>query len=286
MPVKGPQLLSKWVGESERAVREVFKKARQVAPSIIFFDELDALAPARGGGSESRVIESVLNQILTEIDGLEELRGVVVMGATNRPDMVDPALLRPGRFDRLVYIGEPGRDDRAKILAIHTRYMPIEGSAIEELVEITKGLSEDELEDLMLAAGTDGHVSVEDVKTRRDAIATSNDEGLQRYLRRKKIVDLLVQNEVNLDDPVRGRLLTDIATNTEGFVGSDLEGLCREAAMLAMREGAPLVNSSHFDRAREKVHATMNERVRQYYAKVQQHFKGGLPKEVQPPEYQ
>jgi len=286
VPVKGPQLLSKWVGESERAVREVFKKARQVAPSIIFFDELDALAPARGGGSESRVIESVLNQILTEIDGLEELRGVVVMGATNRPDMVDPALLRPGRFDRLVYIGEPGRDDRAKILAIHTRYMPIEGSAIEELVEITKGLSEDELEDLMLAAGTDGHVSVEDVKTRRAAIATSSDEGLQRYLRRKKIVDLLVQNEVNLDDPVRDRLLTDIATNTEGFVGSDLEGLCREAAMLAMREGAPLVNSSHFDRAREKVHATMNERVRQYYAKVQQHFKGGLPQEVQPPEYQ
>ncbi|CVK32951.1 protein of unknown function [Methanoculleus bourgensis] len=97
-----------------------------MAPSIIFFDELDALAPARGGGSESRVIESVLNQILTEIDGLEELRGVVVMGATNRPDMVDPALLRPGRFDRLVYIGEPGRDDRAKILAIHTRYMPLE----------------------------------------------------------------------------------------------------------------------------------------------------------------
>jgi len=160
-----------------------------------------------------------LNQILTEIDGLEELRGVVVMGATNRPDMVDPALLRPGRFDRLVYIGEPGRDDRAKILAIHTRYMPLEGSAIEDLVEITKGLSEDGLEDLMLAAGTDGHVSVEDVRTRRAAIATINDEGLQRYLRRRKIVDLLTQQMMNLDDPVRDRLLKEIAAGTEGSSG-------------------------------------------------------------------
>ena len=92
IPVRGPQLLSKWVGESERAVREVFKKARQVAPSIIFFDEIDALAPARGTSSDSHVIDNVLNQILTEMDGLEELKDVVVMGATNRPDIVDPAL--------------------------------------------------------------------------------------------------------------------------------------------------------------------------------------------------
>ncbi len=107
IPVRGPQLLSKWVGESERAVREVFKKARQVAPSIIFFDEIDALAPARGTNSDSHVSDNVLNQILTEMDGLEDLKDVVVMGATNRPDIVDPALLRAGRFDRLVYIGEP-----------------------------------------------------------------------------------------------------------------------------------------------------------------------------------
>ncbi|MCK8518094.1 CDC48 family AAA ATPase [Methanoculleus sp. 7T] len=285
VPVKGPQLLSKWVGESERAVREVFKKARQVAPSIIFFDELDALAPARGG-TESHVIESVLNQILTEIDGLEELRGVVVMGATNRPDMVDPALLRPGRFDRLVYIGEPGRDDREKILAIHTRYVPIEGSAVEELVEMTEGLSENEIEDMMLTVGAGSRVSVEDMRGRRAAIAASDNEGLRRYLRRKKIVDLLTQQNVSLDDPTRDRLIKKIAADTEGFVGSDLEALGREAAMLAMREGDLQVNPSHFDRAREKVHATMNERLRQYYQKVQQHFKGGLPKEVQPLEYQ
>ena len=286
VPVKGPQLLSKWVGESERAVREIFKKARQVAPSIVFFDELDALAPARGGGSESHVIESVLNQILTEIDGLEELRGVVVMGATNRPDMVDPALLRPGRFDRLVYIGEPGRDDREKILAIHTRYMPIEGSTMEDVVELTEGLSENELEDLVLAVGANRQVSVEDVKTYRDAIPPSDDEGLRRDLRRRKLVDLFIQQKVTLDDPVRDQLIRKIATDAEGFVGSDLEAFGREAAMLAMREGASVVNRSHFDRAQEKVHATMNERLRQYYGKIQQHFKGGLPKEVQPLEYQ
>jgi transitional endoplasmic reticulum ATPase len=286
VPVKGPQLLSKWVGESERAVREVFKKARQVAPSIIFFDELDALAPARGGGSESHVIESVLNQILTEIDGLEELRGVVVMGATNRPDMVDPALLRPGRFDRLVYIGEPGRDDREKILRIHTRYMPIEGSTIEDVVDMTEGLSENAVEDLMLAVDAGRHTSIEDLRSRRAMIEADGDEGLRRSLRRRKIVDLLSQQKIALDDPARSRLIRKIATETEGFVGSDLEALGREAAMLAMREGASHVNATHFDRAQEKVHATMNERLRQYYGRVQQHFKGGLPKDIQPPEYQ
>ena len=286
VPVKGPQLLSKWVGESERAVREIFKKARQVAPSIIFFDELDALAPARGGGTESHVIESVLNQILTEIDGLEELRGVVVMGATNRPDMVDPALLRPGRFDRLVYIGEPGREDREKILAIHTRYMPIEGSTVEDLVAMTEGLAENGIEDLILAVGANRRVNVEDLRQHRAAIQANEDEGLRSHLRRKKLVDLLAQQSVTLDDPARARLLKKVSTDTEGFVGSDLEALGREAAMLAMREGVAVVNQTHFDRAREKVHATMNERLRQYYGKVQQHFKGGLPKEIQPPEYQ
>ena len=126
--IRGPQLLSKWVGESERAVREIFKKARQVAPSIIFFDELDALAPARGSDLGSHVMETVLNQILTEIDGLEELKDVVVMGATNQPTLVDPALLRAGRFDRLVYIGEPDRVGRKVILSIHLRYTPVAGS--------------------------------------------------------------------------------------------------------------------------------------------------------------
>jgi transitional endoplasmic reticulum ATPase len=286
VPVKGPQLLSKWVGESERAVREIFKKARQVAPSIIFFDELDALAPARGAGSESHVIESVLNQILTEIDGLEELRGVVVMGATNRPDMVDPALLRPGRFDRLVYIGEPMPADRNKILRIHTRDMPLAGSTVEDIVEITDGLSESALEDLIRLLGTDQHVNIDTVRNHRTEITMAENEGLRRSARRKKIVDLLHQQHLTLEDPARDQLIAKIAAETEGFVGSDLEALCREAAMFAMRKGEFHVNMAHFEEARDKVNATMNERLRDYYRKIQQHFKGGLPKEVQPPEYQ
>ncbi len=286
IPVRGPQLLSKWVGESERAVREVFKKARQVAPAIIFFDELDALAPARGTASESHVIESVLNQILTEIDGLEELRGVVVMGATNRPDMVDPALLRPGRFDRLVCIDEPRPEDRNKILRIHTRYMPIEGSSIEELVEMTEGFSESALEDLLQLLGTDRHLSVEDVKGHLPKITPDDDVRLQRYARRRKIVDQLHRQRLTVDDPARDRIIASIAAETEGFVGSDLEALCREAAMLAMRQGDHHVGLQHFQEARGKVHATMNERLRDYYRRIQQHFKGGLPREIQPPEYQ
>ncbi|MDH7511083.1 MAG: CDC48 family AAA ATPase, partial [Methanolinea sp.] len=141
--IRGPQLLSKWVGESERAVREIFKKARQVAPAIIFFDELDALAPTRGSDVGTHVMESVLNQILTEIDGLEELKDVVVLGATNQPLLVDPALLRPGRFDRLVFIGEPGLADRKKILAIHLRGMPVEGSALLDVIGHLQPLGEE-----------------------------------------------------------------------------------------------------------------------------------------------
>ncbi|MDD1670477.1 MAG: AAA family ATPase, partial [Methanomicrobiales archaeon] len=118
--VKGPELLSKWVGESEKGVREIFRKARQAAPSIIFFDEVDALVPRRGMymGS-SHVTESVVSQILTELDGLEELKNVVVLGATNRPDMIDPALLRPGRLDRIIYVPPPDAESRRKIFEVY-----------------------------------------------------------------------------------------------------------------------------------------------------------------------
>ncbi len=164
IPVRGPQLLSKWVGESERAVREVFKKARQVSPSIIFFDEIDALAPARGTSNDSHVIDNVLNQILTEMDGLEELKDVVVMGATNRPDIVDPALLRAGRFDRLVYIGEPTFEDRKKIIRIHSRFMPLEGSALEEIVTLTEGYSEEAIGEFIENLGKDRVLELDDMK--------------------------------------------------------------------------------------------------------------------------
>jgi len=123
--VKGPELLSKWVGESERGVREVFRKARQAAPCIVFFDEVDSIVPPRGRDLGSDVTERVVSQILTELDGLESLKDVVVIAATNRPDMVDPALMRPGRIDRILYIPNPDKDAREAILEIHTRGMPL-----------------------------------------------------------------------------------------------------------------------------------------------------------------
>jgi transitional endoplasmic reticulum ATPase len=124
--IRGPELLSKWVGESEKAVREVFRKAKQASPSIIFLDELDAIAPRRGAFSGgSHVTESVVNQILSLMDGLENLRDVMVLGASNRPDMIDPALLRPGRFDRLLLVRSPDTEAREKILKIHTSGMKL-----------------------------------------------------------------------------------------------------------------------------------------------------------------
>jgi transitional endoplasmic reticulum ATPase len=124
--VKGPEFLSKWVGESEKAVRETFRKARQAAPCVIFLDEIDAIAPVRGTSSDSGVTERVISQILTEMDGLEALHNVVVIAATNRPDIIDPALLRPGRFDRLVFIGPPDLEARKEILRIHTKGKPLD----------------------------------------------------------------------------------------------------------------------------------------------------------------
>ncbi|HWS21233.1 MAG TPA: CDC48 family AAA ATPase, partial [Methanoregula sp.] len=285
IPVRGPQLLSKWVGESERAVREVFKKARQVAPSIIFFDEIDALAPARGTSSDSHVIDNVLNQILTEMDGLEELKDVVVMGATNRPDIVDPALLRAGRFDRLVYIGEPTFEDRKKIIQIHTRYMPLEDSALEAVMDQTESYSEEEIAELVEKLGKDRTLDLEDVKT-IIVPAAEGSTGASVGIRRKRFIELLNEQHLVFSDPARNRLATTLSEITEGFVGSDLESMCREAGMLALREDATIVTQRHFEEAQKKVHPMMNERLREYYKNIQQHFKGGLPKQVQPPEYQ
>jgi len=148
--VKGPEILSKWVGESERAIREVFRKARQAAPCIIFFDEIDAIAPMRGSGiGDSRVTERIISQLLTEIDGLEELRNVVVIAATNRPDLLDPALLRPGRFDRLIYVSPPDLQTRKEILKVHTRNKPLADDVnLDKLAELTEGYTGADLEAL------------------------------------------------------------------------------------------------------------------------------------------
>src|SRR5581483_3261202 len=124
--IKGPELLSKWVGESEKGVREVFRKARQASPCIIFFDEIDAIAPSRGADfGDSHVTERVISQLLTELDGLEILTNVIVIAATNRPDIIDVALLRPGRFDRILYVPPPDRDSRIQIIKIHTKKKPL-----------------------------------------------------------------------------------------------------------------------------------------------------------------
>ena len=152
--VKGPELLSKWVGESEKHVRDMFRKARQVAPCIIFFDEIDSLAPRRGGVGDSHVTERVVSQLLTELDGLEELRDVVVIAATNRPDLIDPALLRPGRIERHVYIPLPDKEARKEIFKIHLRGKPLaEDVKIEELAERTDGYTGADIEALCREAG-------------------------------------------------------------------------------------------------------------------------------------
>jgi transitional endoplasmic reticulum ATPase len=140
--VKGPEFLSKWVGESEKAVRETFRKARQAAPCIVFMDEIDSIAPTRGGGFDGHVTERVISQLLTEMDGLESLHNVVVIAATNRPDMIDPALMRPGRFDRLVHIPMPDLEGRKKILEIHLKNKPLATDVdVADLAKRTGGYS-------------------------------------------------------------------------------------------------------------------------------------------------
>ncbi|PHP46174.1 hypothetical protein B6V01_000370 [Methanosarcinales archaeon ex4572_44] len=202
--IRGPQLLSKWVGESERAMREVFKKARQVAPCIIFFDEIDAIAPVRGGDT-NRAVERMVNQLLTELDGLETLEDVMIIGATNRPDIIDPALLRTGRFDRMVLLEAPAKKGRMEIFRIHTKEMPLsEDVDFEELTEVT-----------------------------------------------------------------------------DGYTGADIESVCRETVMLALREdiNAKGVEMRHFRDALKKVHPSLAENIMDYYERIKDQFKGGKPKE-------
>ncbi|MEK6897276.1 MAG: AAA family ATPase, partial [Nanoarchaeota archaeon] len=157
--VKGPSLLSMWVGKSEEGMRKIFERARQVAPCIIFFDEIDALAGKRGLDAGTKVTERVLNQMLAEMDGLEDLNDVLVIGATNRPDMLDPGLLRPGRFDKILLVGAPDEKGRLQILEIHTKKMPIGDASgkkpltpekreilLEELAKKTEGYTGADLE--------------------------------------------------------------------------------------------------------------------------------------------
>ena len=146
--VRGPEILSKWVGESEKAVRKIFERARQVAPAIVFFDEIDSIAPARGFRHDtSGVTDRIVNQLLTELDGIVPLQNVVVIAATNRPDIIDPALLRPGRFDRLIYVPPPDKEARKQIFKIHTRKVPLaEDVDLDKLAEMTEGYTGADIE--------------------------------------------------------------------------------------------------------------------------------------------
>jgi len=210
--IKGPEVMSKWVGESEKAVRLIFKKAKQVAPSIVFLDEIDAIAPARGSTHDSGGTERVVNQILTSMDGMVSLEGVVVIGATNRPDILDKALLRTGRFDRLVFVGAPDRDSRLSIFKVHTKSMPL------------------------------------------------------------KNVDINV-----------------LANSTDGYVGADIEGVCREAAMLALREDplAKEVKQSHFEAALKVVRPSATKETIKYYEAIRESLQSGAAgkKEKDGPAY-
>ncbi len=197
--VKGPEILSKWVGESERAIREIFAKARQAAPCVIFFDEIDSIVPRRGFRFDSGVTDRIVNQLLTELDGIAKLEGVVVIGATNRPDILDPALLRPGRFDRIIYVPPPDRKARLEIFKVHTRKMPL-------------------------------------------------------------------ADDVDLEK---------LADMTEGYTGADIAAVCREAAIIALREaGKPTkVTMRHFEEALKKVKPSLTKEDIERYEKIREEFK-------------
>ncbi|MFQ3275333.1 MAG: transitional endoplasmic reticulum ATPase [Candidatus Nanohaloarchaea archaeon] len=209
--IKGPEIFSKYVGESEEAIREVFQKARQVAPCILFIDEIDSIATRRGSRTDSGVGDRVVNQLLTELDGIESLEGVTVIAATNRPDLIDPALLRPGRIDRDIEVEIPDQEAREKILEVHTRDMPL-------------------------------------------------------------------SDDIDIED---------LAEKLEGYVGSDIESLCREAAMIALRKDteAEEVTLEHFEEAMEETKPTATDENIEHYKQMMQKMDKVEKTEDQPDYY-
>ncbi|AOV94540.1 hypothetical protein AQV86_01275 [Nanohaloarchaea archaeon SG9] len=190
--IKGPEVFSKYVGESEEAVREIFKKARQVAPCILFIDEIDSIAPRRGGrSSDSGVGDRVVNQLLTELDGIESLEGVTVIAATNRPDMIDPAIMRPGRVDRNVEVEIPDEEGRRKIFEVHTRDMPVGDDVdLDELGEMTEGYVGSDIESACREAGMNalrsdidsGEATMEEFEEAiADVRPTATSDNLEQY---------------------------------------------------------------------------------------------------------
>ncbi|MBN1389368.1 MAG: CDC48 family AAA ATPase [Candidatus Thermoplasmatota archaeon] len=202
--IKGPEVLSKWVGDSEKAVREIFKKAKQVAPCIVFLDEIDALAPRRSSAADNHFSERLVNQLLTSMDGIEDTEGVMVLGATNRPDILDQALLRSGRFDRLILVGAPDEEERLSIFRVHTRNMPLAGDI--------------------------------DIAT--------------------------------------------MAAETEGYTGADIEGICREAGIVALRRNmkAEKVTLMDFKEAMAEARPSVSRETMEAYQRIMDAWKGGINK--------
>ncbi|HEV2193295.1 MAG TPA: CDC48 family AAA ATPase [Nitrosopumilaceae archaeon] len=174
--VRGPELLSKWVGESERGIREIFRRARQASPCVIFFDEIDSIAPVRGVGGETAVTERVVSQLLTELDGIESLHGVVVLAATNRADMIDTALLRPGRFDKIILVPMPDKEGRKKILEISTKEIPIDREPKSEA-----GKNPDYVDLEKLSDSTDGLSGADVASIANTAVSLVIHEFLDKY---------------------------------------------------------------------------------------------------------
>jgi len=200
--IKGPELISKWVGESEKAIREIFKKAKQSSPSIIFLDEFESIAGMRSSNSQtggSDVSNRVVNQLLASMDGVESLDGVIVVAATNRPEMIDPALLRSGRFERVLHVPPPDKPAREAIMEIHSEGMPLSTFSMK-----------------------------------------------------------------------------DILSGMEGFTGADIEAVCREAALIAMRAGKKKVTKAHFSDAINRVRPTVTPDMLEYYSKMEERLTSGL----------
>ena len=277
--IKGPEVMSKWVGESEKAVRELFKKARQVAPTIVFLDELDSIAPMRGRDTGSHVTESVVNQLLTSIDGMESMDGVVVIGATNRPDIIDPSLLRPGRFDRLVLIPSPDFDARSEIFKIHTKNIPIHINKKEieemekELENYFKSNGETNLRDYLKSEKAKKKLSVyQKVGVMEADIQDSkSDKTNQKEIAKKVNFKNITDNDV---------FVYNLASKTDGYSGADIEALCRESAMLAVRESekAEKVTKDHFDKAMESVRASITPDILKFYSKISETLGSGIAK--------
>lgn len=166
IPVNGPELLSMWLGESEKGLRKVFQRAKSMAPSVIFFDEIDSIAPRRETGINNR--ESMVAQLLTCLDGVSELKDVIVLAATNRPDMIDPAVLRPGRIDSMILVGAPNTDGRHDILKVCTRSMPLDDVDLAHLASVTEGMVGADLEALCREAATSAYLRESDTVSKED----------------------------------------------------------------------------------------------------------------------